>query len=71
MIWLKGQRVISPGFGMMDGEFTFFVSNLDRLRRRFHVNAGLMSGWMPMSDFRWDKDGQRWVHNSLDLDVIA
>ena len=69
MIWRRDQRVIVPGFGLMDGEFTFWVGRIDGLLRRFRVEAGLMSGWMPMADFRWDPAGERWVHKDLPLDV--
>lgn len=74
MIWIKGQKVIVPGFGLMDGEFTFYVSRVDRKSRRIHWHAGLMSTTrlgVPMGDFRWDSDRKRWVHKDLPLDVEA
>lgn len=69
MTFRANQTVIDPGFGIMDGDFTFYVRQVDHVGRRFDVAAGLMSGWRKMSDYRWDSERSRWVHRSLSLDI--
>lgn len=67
----RGDTAIYPGVALMEREFTFHVARANHLRRRFWVDAGLLSGWHRMRDFRWDSERRRWVHNDLPLDAEA
>jgi hypothetical protein len=71
MFWRKDQTVIEPIWGPSDREFSFRVARVNRIRRKFKIEAGLLSGWRPMSNYRWDDERRRWVHNSLPLDAEA
>ncbi len=66
---MRTQRVIEPGFGLMDGEFVHYIAKIDHICRRFYVHAGILSGWRKMSDYRWDVDRERWVHRDLPINV--
>ncbi len=70
MIMKKMDTVIEPGFGMMDGEFTHFVSKVNYVTRTFDVAAGILSGPRKMNHYRWDNERDRWVHRDLPIDVI-
>jgi hypothetical protein len=58
----KGDKVVIPGFGLMDGDFQAFVSKVRPLR--FYVAMGLLTRWWNKRDFV--KTGEReWTHKDL------
>jgi len=69
IFWKSGQTVIHPITHNLSQELE--VHKVEKLRRRFHITAGSMTGWYSMYDYRWDKINQRWVHKSLPIDIEA